>query len=281
MRISKFQSISVLALACGFGLVACGPKAKTVEATPKTVSLTEAGEKSPPLKVVAKDDKGVEIKDAKFAFASADKTVADVAADKGEIVAGKKSGKTKVTITIGDVKAEVPVSVDLYTKIAAEPAEVAIKAGETLPLKATVQNEAGAAVADAKVEFKSSDENIASVDAATGAVTGKAAGSATITLTAKKLTATVNVTVAASGPAALTVEPATADIKVGGEHTIAPKATDAAGADAVGTTYTYASSDAAIAEVGADGKVTGKGKGTATITVTAGDKTASVTVNVK
>jgi hypothetical protein len=280
MRISKFQSISVLALACGFGLVACGPKAKTVESDHKTVSLTEAGEKKA-IKAIAKDDKGVEIKDAKFAFASADKTVADVAADKGEIVAGKKSGKTKVTITIGDVKTEVPVSVDLYTKIAAEPAEVAIKAGETLPLKATVQNEAGAAVADAKVEFKSSDENIASVDAATGAVTGKAAGSATITLTAKKLTATVNVTVAASGPANLTVEPATADIKVGGEHTVAPKATDATGADAVGTTYTYASSDAAIAEVGADGKVTGKGKGTATITVTAGDKTASVTVNVK
>jgi len=279
MRMSKFQSLSAIALACGFGLVACAPKPKTIEATPKSVTLTEAGEKVA-LKAVAKTEKGEEIKDAKFAFASGDKTVADVSADKGEVVAGKKSGKTKITVSIGEVKAEVPVSVDLYTKIVSEPAEISIKAGETLPLKATVQNEAGAAVADAKVEFKSSDENIAKVDA-TGSVTGAAAGTATLTLTAKKLTATVNVNVTAAGPAALTVEPASAALQVGGEHAIAPKATDAAGADAMGVAYTYTSSDAAIAEVAPDGKVTGKGKGTATITVAAGDKSATVTVNVK
>jgi hypothetical protein len=196
MRRSKFQSLSAIVLACGFGLVACAPKPKTIEATPKSVTLTEAGEKVA-LKAVAKTEKGEEIKYAKFAFASGDKTVADVSADKGEVVAGKKSGKTKITVSIGEVKAEVPVSVDLYTKIVSEPALIAIKAGETLPLKATVQNEAGAAVADAKVEFKSSDENIAKVDA-TGSVTGVATGTATLTLTAKKLTATVNVI--AAGP---------------------------------------------------------------------------------
>ena len=134
-------------------------------------------------------------------------------------------------------------------------------------------------IADAKVEWKSSDEAIAKVE--NGTVTGVAGGAATLTLTAKKLTATVNVTVSAGGPAAIAVDPATAEIKVNGTHKIAVKATDAAGAEVAGVVYTFATSDAAICTVDPTGAVTGVAAGDCKVTVSeAGGKSAEVAVTV-
>jgi len=250
---------AALALVAGFGLSACAPKPAKIDVTPAKVALNAADEKAA-LKAVAKSEKGEEVKDAKFTFASGDANVAAVSPT-GEVTPGKKSGTTNVTVAVGEVKANVPVTVALYTTIKADPMDLSVKIGEALPVKASVQNEAGADIADAKIEWKSSDENIAKIDAATGNVTGVAAGAATLTLTAKKLTATVNVTVAAAGPAAIAVEAATGEFKAGETWKINVKATDAAGAEVQGVAYTFASSDIAIATVGPDGTVTGVAKG--------------------
>lgn len=280
MRISRFQSLTALALVTGFGLTACAPKPAKIDVTPAKVTINDASEKTA-LKAVAKSEKGEAIADAKFAFTSGDANIAAVSAT-GEVTAGKKSGTTNVTVAAGEVKANVPVTVALFTTLKAEPMDVQVKVGESVPVKATVQNEAGADIADAKVEWKSSDENIAKVDAATGNVTGGAPGSATLTLTAKKLTATVNVTVAAAGPAAIAVESATAEVKAGETSKINVKATDAAGVEVQGVAYTFASSDAAICTVGPDGTVTGVAKGACKVTVSEpGGKTAEVAVTVK
>ena len=277
MRISRFQSVCVLALAASFGLAACAPKPKTIECTPNKVALNAADEKAN-LKCVAKSDKGEPIADAKFAYKSA---AADVAAvkDTGEVTPGKKSGTTNVTVSVGEVSTNVATTTALFTTLKAEPMDLTVKVGEVLPVKAEVQNEAGAPIADAKVEWKSSDEAIAKVE--NGTVTGVAGGAATLTLTAKKLTATVNVTVSAGGPAAIAVDPATAEIKVNGTHKIAVKATDAAGAEVAGVVYTFATSDAAICTVDPTGAVTGVAAGDCKVTVSeAGGKSAEVAVTV-
>ena len=271
--------MSALALITGLSLSACAPKPAKIDVTPAKVTINAADEKAA-LKAAAKSEKGEEIKDAKFTFTSGDANVAAVSAT-GEVTAGKKSGSTNVTVAVGEVKANVPVTVALFTTLKADPIDLSVKVGESLPVKASVQNEASADIADAKIDWKSSDDKIATVDAATGNVTGVAAGSATLTLTAKKLTATVNVTVAAAGPAAIAADPATLELKAGATGKFALKATDAAGAEVAGVVYTYASSDAAIATVGPDGTVTAVAKGAAKITVTAGDKSAEVAVTVK
>jgi len=279
VRSPRFQSLTAVALVTGFGLSACAPKPSKIDVTPAKVAINGTDEKAA-LKAVAKSEKGEEIKDAKLTFASGDANVAAVSPT-GE-VSGKKSGTTNITVAVGEVKANVPVTVALYTTIKAEPIDLSIRVSESLPVKAAVQDETSKDIADAKIEWKSSDENIAKVDAATGNVTGVAAGNAILTLTAKKLTATVNVTVAAAGPAALAVEAATAEFKAGESFKINVKATDSAGAEVQGVAYTFASSDAAIATVSPDGTVSGVAKGAAKITVSeAGGKTAEVAVTVK
>lgn len=280
MRISRFQSLSALALITGFGLSACAPKPAKIDVVPAKVAINDASEKTA-LKATAKTEKGEAIPDAKFTYTSADANIATVSPT-GEVVAAKKSGSTNVTVAVGEVKTSVPVSVALYTTLKAEPMDLQVKVGEAIPVKGTVQNEAGADIADAKIDWKSSDENIAKVDPATGTVTGVSAGSATLTLTAKKLTATVNVTVSAAGPAAIAVEAPTADVKAGETYKINVKATDAAGAEVQGVAYTFASSDAALCTVGPDGTVTGVAKGECKVTVSEpGGKTAEVVVKVK
>ncbi|MDR3344978.1 MAG: Ig-like domain-containing protein [Oscillospiraceae bacterium] len=112
-----------------------------------------------------------------------------------------------------------------------------------------------------KKTWKSSSTAIAAVDA-NGKITGKKAGSATITVTtAKNKAATVKVTVKAA-PAKLAL-PASLTLAVG--QTSTPKVTTAP--SNAQTTRTWASSNTAIAAVDANGKITPKKAGTAYITV--------------
>ena len=97
-------------------------------------------------------------------------------------VTGKKSGKAvKKTL-----KATITVKNPSLT-LTATSTEVAVGAKETV--KATVKP------ASTKVTFSSSDDTIATVDAATGEVTGVKAGDVTITAKAGKTTKTVKMSV--------------------------------------------------------------------------------------
>ena len=97
-------------------------------------------------------------------------------------VTGKKSGKAvKKTL-----KATITVKNPSLT-LTATSTEVAVGAKETV--KATVKP------ASTKVEFSSSDETIATVDATTGEVTGVKAGEVTITAKAGKTTKSVKMAV--------------------------------------------------------------------------------------
>lgn len=157
-----------------------------------------------------------------------------------------------------------------------------IEQGQTETLTATVQpNNA----TNQNISWSSSDESVAKV--ADGVVTALNVGTATITVTTEdgNKTATCNVTVTA--PAApievtgISIKTAT-EIAIGGTETLAVTYTPA---DAnTGKEVTWSSSDASIATVDANGKVTGLKAGTATITATSKTKssiTASCAVTVK
>ncbi|MBW3571896.1 MAG: lamin tail domain-containing protein [Gemmatimonadetes bacterium] len=84
-------------------------------------------------------------------------------------------------------------------------------------------------------------------------------------------------------PATVTVTPSSATVTVGGTYLFAASAVDSAGRT-TSTTYTWSSSDAAVATMGADGRATGVAAGTAAVRATASNGVfgeAAVTVVVE
>ncbi len=131
------------------------------------------------------------------------------------------------------------------------------------------------------VTWKSSNTKVASVSSS-GVVTGKSAGTAVITCTAKDgsgITASCTVTVTPITVTGLRLSKAALTVRAGRSYslraTVLPRNTDF-------KTVTWQSSNPAVATVSAKGKVKGIAPGTVTITATANNgMTASCTVTVK
>ena len=146
---------------------------------------------------------------------------------------------------------------------------------DTCALHATV-NPANAT--DKTVTWSSSDVKVATVDAS-GKVSAKAAGSATITAKAGGKSASVKVTVKTPvvPVSSVSLSGGTSSLEVGGSTqftaTVAP-------ANATDRKVTWSSSDAKVATVDTNGKGSAKAAGTVTVTAKAGGKTASVKVTV-
>ena len=136
-------------------------------------------------------------KSVKVKATTSKKSVAKVKASKKKVtVKAVKAGKAKVTVKVTGKKSGKAVKKTLKATITvknpsltltATSTEVAVGAKETV--KATVKP------ASTKVTFSSSDAAIATVDAATGEVTGVKAGKVTITAKAGKTTKTVDMEV--------------------------------------------------------------------------------------
>ena len=184
-----------------------------------------------------------------------------------------------VSVACDEKENETPATVEV-TSVTVTPATLALTVGDKDTLTAAVAPENAT---DKTVTWSSSAPTIAEVNASTGEVTAKGAGSATITAaTANGKTAKCEVTVEGEGVAvtSVAVAPATIDIVAGGKRTLSATV---APENATDKTVTWSSSAPTIAEVDAStGEVTAKATGTATITATAGDnKTGSCEVTVK
>ncbi len=148
-----------------------------------------------------------------------------------------------------------------------------VNVGAAITLTASPRDQNGAAFA-ASVTWSSSATGIASVNSATGVVTGVAAGAATITASAAAggvtKTATAQVTVIA--PPLLTsvsVAPPTATVNVGDGTQLVASPKDQNGA-AIAATVTWSSSAPSVASVNGSGLVNGVAvTGTSQITVVA------------
>lgn len=189
-------------------------------------------------------------------------------------------GKTKVAALSVDGSYQdhftVTVTGSEVTGVALDKTALELDKGESYTLKATVSP---AEAENKDVTWKSSDTKVATVDAS-GKVTAVAPGSATITVKTedggKTATCAVSVAGAVTG---VTLDKAELALKQDESYTL--KAT-VAPEDAENKKVTWKSSDAKVATVDANGKVTGAAPGTATITVTTedGQKTATCKVTV-
>ena len=201
------------------------------------------------------------------AWTSSDATVATVD-DNGKVTA-VKAGEATVTVTTEDggktATCRVTVS-DREIKVTEITlAALAIYVGESKAVTATVKPDDAT---NKELTWKSSDESIATVDA-TGKVTGKKIGTATITATARDgsgVSGSCTVTVL-SPVKKVTVTPATMTLGQNKSYTL--KATVEVFGSGTDTGVTWTSSDTTIATVDATGKVTATDKvGTVTITAT-------------
>ncbi|MDR2125937.1 MAG: Ig-like domain-containing protein [Prevotellaceae bacterium] len=220
----------------------------------------------------------------KVTWKSSDANIATV--DTSGTVTGKKEGKATITVTTEDGAKTATCAVTVtasssvaVTGVKVDPTAASVEVNKTVKITATVEP---ATATNKKVSWKSSDESVATVDA-NGTVTGKKAGSATVTVTTedggKTATCAITVTAASVAVTGVKVEPTTASVGV--NKTVQITAT-VEPANATNKKVTWKSSDESVATVDANGMVTGKKAGSATVTVTTEDgaKTANCAVTV-
>lgn len=188
--------------------------------------------------------------------------------DNGKVT-GVAAGEATITVTTEDggktATCKVTVKPNLVSEITL--AALAIYVGESKAITATVKPDDATNKA---LTWKSSDETVATVDA-TGKVTGKKIGTATITATAQDgsgVSGSCTVTVL-SPVKKVTVEPA--NLTLGQNKSYTLKATVEVFGSGTDTGVTWTSSDETVATVDATGKVTTTDK-TGTVTITATSK---------
>ena len=206
-------------------------------------------------------------------------TISDVNSKKGtfKLTAGKKSGSTVVRIELsGGWTADVQITVQSGTVktnyITGLKKSVNVSKGKTYTLKPTLDP----ITSQEKVTYSSSNTKVATVSSK-GVITGKAAGTAKITVKSGNKKATVTVKVAKVKTTKLSGVPSSKTVKKGKTFTIKASVTPKNSDEKV----IYKTSNKKIATVTSKGVVKGIKKGTATITVQSGSKKQTCKVTVK
>lgn len=187
------------------------------------------------------------------------------------LLTGVRPGSGELTVTVDDSaqrKVQVTVTAGGIT-LAPNPASVAI--GGTAQLTATVTDANGAPITNQNIPitWTSGNTGIATVDASSGLVTGRAVGQASITAAGGGVSAQVPVNVVSQ---VLNLQPSNPTI-------LAARTVQLTAENVLGT-VTWASSDNNVAVVSAGGLVTGLRPGTATISATSGVQSGRTSVTV-
>jgi hypothetical protein len=159
-----------------------------------------------------------------------------------------------------------------------------VHVAQSTRLVATVIGRFGLTLIGREVTWSSSNAAVATVDGS-GSVTGRAAGSAVIRATSegKVGQATVTVTaapVAEAVVASVTVNPASASIRVGETPSFSATVRDASGSVLTGRSISWSSTNTAVATISSTGVVTGIAVGTTSIRATSDGITGSATLTV-
>ena len=153
--------------------------------------------------------------------------------------------------------------------------------GATASFNATALDRNGAVVAGRTMSWSTSDAAVASVTPA-GVVSGVAPGQATIRATIDGVVGSAPLTVLVAAVASIEVRDAPASALLPGETTrLAAFARNDAGEVIAGKTFTWSTSNAAVATVSSDGTVLAVAPGSATISASVDGKSASAALTVE
>lgn len=186
-------------------------------------------------------------------------------------------------LTACTVDGPLPPAPTASVRVAPDAATLQIN--ESRQLSATLHTASGAPVSGPPITWSSSDTLVATVSA-TGLVTARVAGPATITATSEGKQGTASVTVApatSTGPGpveSVDLNTASATLEEGDRLELTATPRDAQQNPINGLGIQWTTSDVEIAQVSPAGQVTGIRSGTATITATVHGKAASATVMV-
>lgn len=212
----------------------------------------------------------------KIIWESSDDSVVTVTSS--GVLRAQGAGNATILATTEDGGFSAYCNVTVYvavTGVTLSASKVTIPKGEKRILTATI---APADALNQELLWSTSDESIAKVDSVTGQVTGRAKGTAKITVTTADGNYTdsciVEVVQLATG---VTLSFSSISLDVGKNKTISATVNPTAASD---RTVAWSSSDKKIATVSADGTVKAVSAGTAIITATSADGAASATCKV-
>ena len=196
--------------------------------------------------------------------------VSGVAAGSATITATAegKNGTSAITVTA------VPVATVTVT-----PASATVNEGQTLQLTATPKDANGNSLTGRVVTWSSNNTTVATVNG-NGLVTGRAAGTATITATSEGQSGTAAITVVHVPVASVTVTPASTSVSVGQTVQLTATPKDANGSPLTGRVVTWSSSNTSVAGVNGSGLVSGVAAGSATITATSEGQSGTSAITV-
>jgi uncharacterized protein YjdB/photosystem II stability/assembly factor-like uncharacterized protein len=242
------------------------PRVASVEVTPASVSAKVNGAVS--LSATPKDEGNTPLADRIVQWA-ADNTGVFAVSPAG-VVTGVRPGSGELTATVEEVQRKVSVTVTADgVTIAPNPANIAVGATSQLTAVLTDANGAAITTPNLAIEWSSGNTGVATVDRASGVVTGRVLGQATITAAGGGASGQATVNVVSN---VIPVAPENPTIQVA--RSVQLVAQGALGEVA------WRSRDANIADVSASGVVSGKRPGTVTITVASATQSGNTTVTV-
>ena len=215
------------------------------------------------LTATPKDANGKPLTGRTITWQSGDATIASV--DGTGVVSGKAAGGPITIMATVEGKsgtAAVTVTLAPVASVVVTPATATILVNGTVQLTATLKDANGNPLTGRSVTWQTGDAAVADVNAG-GMVTGKTVGGpVTITATSEGKSGTAAVTVSASAPVAtVDVAPPTASVQVGASTQLTATPKDANGNPLSGRVVIWRTGNATIADVDANGLVTGKAAG--------------------
>ena len=263
--------------ASGSATVTVTQVVSAVNVAPDTATVLEGDTLR--LAATATDANGLVVAEAEFVWASGDTAVAVV--DASGLVTGVGAGQAEVTATAAGVTGGATLTVVALTPadVTVTPDTVVLTAlGQTVQLTAEVRDQTGRVMDAVQVTWSSADPTVAVVDSA-GLVRAVGVGVATITAMAGEASGQALVTVVQSVDS-VTVSPLADTIALGDTLRLVAEAYDESGRVVERASWTWSSSNTAVATVDPSGLVRGTGEGRTTITATAGNASATSQITV-
>jgi hypothetical protein len=191
-RLSALLYAFVLA-ACGSD--AAGPRVSTVAVTPTSPSVVIG--LTTQLTATARDGSGTVITGRPVTWSSEAEGVATVSGS--GLVTGLAQGTARITAVVDGQSGSVTVTVTLppVVTVTITPLQPTAQVGGTVQLTATMRDVGGAILTGRQVNWASQNPMVATVDAASGLVTGVGPGTAQVTATSEGVTESVQVSITA------------------------------------------------------------------------------------
>jgi len=271
-RVASFACAG--SLACGGG-VTDTPRVGSVELTPAVASVRTGN--TLPLSAQVKDPSGRPISVGTIFWSSSDTAIAVVSPS--GIVTARRAGTVTVAASTAGLSglASVTVSDRDVASVQLLPAAMFIRVGATGVLEARTLDSQGGALTGRPIVWTTSNSQVATVDA-TGIVTARAAGTATITATSEGRSGSAVITVTSVPVTAVSLTPSIDTLNAGETVQLTVVTRDAGGAVLTGRTVTWSAADTRVVTVSSSGLVSAIAPGTTTVVATSEGRTATSTL---